>query len=413
MSVSMKKNISMIVAVVTLLTSCAQKPAKLSNGRWYAEITVYKGQKKVPFIFEIIDEKHIVIHNADERLKWERSVKVKGDSVFIPSPIFNTEIRAKIKGNELTGAFYRYDKKGYKLPFYAKYGNLPRYEPKKEPLFSVHGKWATVFKNTNAIGEFKESEINGRRIVKGSFITETGDYRYLQGIVDGDSLKLSGFDGLHVWVFEARIADDEMEGAMYSGVSYKSEFTGKKGVKEGFLRNANELTYLKKGYKGVDFSLPDVRSAGNISLKDKKYENKVVILQIMGTWCPNCMDETAYFSEVYDKYRDKGLEIISLGFEFYANGDLEKAKQFVRKSIEYHNAKYDFAIAVTDSGKTPESVLPQLNKIMSYPTSIYIGRDGKIKKIHTGFSGPATDSYEKFTQENGRFIENLLDQRTL
>ncbi len=399
-----------ILIAVILLISCNQKQVKLKNGRWYAEIIVYKGQKKVPFTFEIIDNKHLVIHNADERLEWKNSVIIKSDSIFIPSPIFNTEIKAKIKRDELIGTFYRYDKKDYALPFYAKYGDRPRYKVYRNSKFSVQGKWTTVFgKNTNAIGEFTEEKQNKKKIVKGSFVTETGDYRYLQGVVDGDSLKISGFDGLHVWVFEARINATQMKGSMYASVSYKQEFKATKGVKEGFLQDAEKLTYLKKGYDGIDFSLPDVKSSKKISLKDKKYKNKVVILQIMGTWCPNCMDETKYLSEIYDKYHDRGLEIIGLCFEFYAKGVLKKAKEFVLKSIKYHNAKYDFAIAVTDRSKDPSSVLPQLNKIMSYPTAIYIGRDGKIKKIHTGFSGPATDSYPDFVKKNEEFIQSLLD----
>ena len=130
----------------------------------------------------------------------------------------------------------------------------------------------------------------------------------------------------------------------------------------------------------------------------------------MGSWCPNCMDETKYLTELYRKYDKKGLEIIGLSYEFYA-GNLSKARQFLDKQVSALRAEYDFAIPIYGRGKNPEETFPMLNHIMAYPTSIYIDRKGKVRKIHTGFTGPATSKYKRFVKENQRFIEALLDEK--
>jgi thiol-disulfide isomerase/thioredoxin len=150
-----------------------------------------------------------------------------------------------------------------------------------------------------------------------------------------------------------------------------------------------------------------------VSLKDEKYQNKVVILQIFGTWCPNCMDETKFYAQWYDKNKDKGVEIIGLAYENQKNGkaDFDYASERVLKMKEKLNANYDFVIAGTSSSKAASESLPMLNKVMSFPTSIIIDKKGKVRRIHTGFSGPATGKYyEEFVNDFNGFMHELLNE---
>ena len=96
------------------------------------------------------------------------------------------------------------------------------------------------------------------------------------------------------------------------------------------LPDAEALTYLKEGYDRITFSFPDV-SGKPISLTDEKYQNKVVIIQLLGTWCPNCMDETLFLADWYRRNKDRGVEIIGLAYE--RKDDFSYASERVKKMV--------------------------------------------------------------------------------
>ena len=174
------------------------------------------------------------------------------------------------------------------------------------------------------------------------------------------------------------------------------------------LPDANSLTYLKEGYDQIDFSFPDL-DGKMTSLKDEKYKDKIVILQIFGTWCPNCMDETRFLSDWYHKNQAQGVEIIGLAYEI--KPEFEYARDRVLTMKEKLDVPYDFLIAGTSSTKSASESLPMLNKVMSFPTSIIIDRKGKVRRIHTGFSGPATGVYyEEFVDDFNQFMQELINE---
>ena len=174
------------------------------------------------------------------------------------------------------------------------------------------------------------------------------------------------------------------------------------------MPDANELTYLKEGNKKIEFSFPDL-DRNLVTLNDEKYKNKVVILQILGTWCPNCMDETVFLADWYRKNSDKGVEIIGLAYENKNNFDYAKKRVEIMK--DKLNANYDFVIAGTSSVKSASASLPMLNKVVSFPTTIIIDKKGKVRRIHTGFSGPATGIYyEEFVDDFNQFVNKLIEE---
>ena len=144
-----------------------------------------------------------------------------------------------------------------------------------------------------------------------------------------------------------------------------------------------------------------------VTLNNAKYQDKVVILQIFGTWCPNCMDETIFFKEWLDNHKKSNVEIIGLAYE--NKPDFEYAKKRVEKMKEKLEVSYDFVIAGTSSSMAAGKTLPMLNHVMSFPTSIIIDKMGKVRKIHTGFSGPATgDYYLEYTKEFNSLMSELI-----
>ena len=128
----------------------------------------------------------------------------------------------------------------------------------------------------------------------------------------------------------------------------------------------------------------------------------------MGSWCPNCLDETRYLKELYEQYNPQGLEIIAIAFERTKNK--EKALNNIARLKERTGAQYEFLLGGATRDDKAAEKLPMLNHIMSYPTAIFIDKMGKIRRIHTGFYGPSTGVYyEDFTKETEDLVENLLN----
>ncbi len=172
------------------------------------------------------------------------------------------------------------------------------------------------------------------------------------------------------------------------------------------LRNPDSLTYLKPGFTSIDFSFKNLEGK-SVSIKDEKFKNKVVIIQIMGTWCPNCMDETKFLAPFYDTYKSKGLEVVALAFE--RTDDFNKAVNNIQRSKKRFSANYEFLITMKTGKDQASEALPMLNAVMAFPTTIYIDKKGVVRKIYTGFNGPATgDAHTKFVEDTTRFVEMLL-----
>jgi thiol-disulfide isomerase/thioredoxin len=400
--------------IVLILVGChSEKETKnaLKTGVWRATIEI-QGQQ-LPFNFDLANDEQggydIFLRNADEKLLLDE-VKVYDDSVNIALHIFDANIKARISGDSLIGEFIKNYEKDYNIPFVAVYGQGFRFEKGKNengvPDFS--GKYAVDFifeaDTTPAIGIFKQVGDS----VTGTFLTETGDYRYLQGNVANGMLQLSTFDGNHAYIFTAsKDNNGKLVGEFYSGKTHM-EFWEGIANENAQLKDPESLTYLKKGFEKIEFSFPDV-NGNKISLADEKYKNKVVILQLFGTWCPNCMDETKFLVPWYNEHHSRGVEVIGLAYE--RKDDFTYASGRVRKMIEKFNVPYDFVIAGTNDKEKASETLPQLNSIVAFPTTIFIGKDGKVKKIHTGFSGPGTGIYyEQFVQHFNETVNELLSE---
>ncbi len=329
---------------------------------------------------------------------------------YAEMPVFQSYLKFQKEDNRITGTFHNLDKGAdYIIPFEASTLSVSHrfnYDPTEE-YANLGGKWEVHFGEGKdaytAIGLFDRL---GNDLI-GTFATETGDYRFLQGKIVGDSFSLSTFDGSHLFLFTGKVNGDEItDGYFYSGTHYTNTWTAKRNA-QFELTDPNSMTTLKEGENKVNFTFPDLNN-NLVSLSDRPYQDKVVVLQILGSWCPNCMDETRYFVELYNKYHTQGLEIIGLSFE--RSKEFEKAKKSLSKAISGLNVPYKMLIAGTprESGKA----LPMLTEILSYPTSIILDRDGNVVKIHTGFYGPGTgEYYKKYTQQTEDLLETLLSSK--
>lgn len=402
--------ISLRLSLIFLLFSCdkIQEPTELKQGIWRGEIDI-QGQQ-LPFNFEVLKKDNtysINLINSKESISLDE-VTVQGDSVFITLHIFDIDIRAKINGDNLSGLYIKNYADDYRLPFKATFGKTTRFDnPQSSNDFD--GNWQTLFVEDDgssypAVGVFKKEG----DILTGTFLTETGDYRYLEGYTKDGKMSLFTFDGNHAFIFNATLKNDSLVGKFYSGKSYNETFTAFKNP-DAKLKDAHDLTYLKEGYDKISFSFPGL-DGKPVSLEDEKYKGKVVMLQIFGTWCPNCMDETVFYNHWYEKNKDKGVAIIGLAYETKA--DFNYAKARVEKMKNKYNVGYDYVIAGISNKKEAAKTLPMLNHILSFPTTIFIDRKGKVRRIHTGFSGPATGKYyTEFVEDFNDFMNKLIAEK--
>lgn len=415
----MKKSIylSCLFLISSILFFSCDKPSyQLTNGMWRGSLITESGAE-IPFNFEVKDslgKPYLDIINSTDRFRVDEITRV-GDSINIQMPLFDSEIAGTLKDGKIDGVWIKHlADKDQTMTFYAQ-ANAPwRIKEKaKESSANVDGKWKTTFisgdgkDTTIAVGEFHQDKSK----VTGTFLTTTGDYRFLDGIVEGNHLSLSTFDGSHAYLFTADITGDSSltNGKFYSGFSSIDNFTAKKDS-TARLPDAYSLTFLKKGEKKISFTFPDLNHQ-MVSLSDARFKNKVVIIQMLGSWCPNCMDETAYLSKFYSKYKNKGVEVIGLAYE--RTKDFDKSKKNIERLKNRFNVQYPLLITgyTNEKGEAAKS-LPMLNNVMAFPTMIIIDKKGDVRKIHTGFSGPGTGKhYIEFGNEFEKLINDLIAEK--
>ena len=412
----MKRIALALTIAVSGLCIQAQQKNSLSAGQWRGELERTDGNNII-FNFEVNNKEHkptIYIRNAAERLAVDDITTVQ-DSIFIRLPFFDSQLRAVVvKNNQIKGVWIkRLADRNLVMPFTAVNNGTKSYRFKtldKKPVANITGRWAASFsdaahkRTVESVGVFNQEGTT----LTGSFLNPSGDYRYLEGVVDGDSLKLSGFDGGYALLFTAKIDDAKKisGGKFFSGVGAPRIWEASKNA-EAHLAGSGSL--LKQGVSPkLDFTFKDV-DGNPVSINDDRFKNKVIIVQILGSWCPNCMDETAFMAEVYEKYKSKGVEIVGLAYERTA--DFTRSQQSVRNFMKRLKVEYPVLItpvAVSDPQRA-EKTLPQLEKIPAFPTTIFTNRKGEIQTIHTGFNGPGTGAdYEKQKKEYYEIIDRLL-----
>ncbi|QJD78550.1 peroxiredoxin family protein [Spirosoma rhododendri] len=408
---------SLLIGLAGLAFSCSgqSQPTPVKSGTYRATLQTKGGQ--LPFGLAIEPGKQantyaVFAINGTERLAMD-SATVTGDSIRIPMALFDSELVAKIDGSKLTGTWRRHRtaQQTLTLPFQAELGPTYRFVPDaKSAKNTVAGTWATEFSNkrnqvdtVNAVGVFKQS---GNR-VSGTFLTPTGDYRYLDGNAVGDSLFLSCFDGSHLFLFKAKHdpATKMLTGGFWAGISGYESWVAKADP-TAKLPDPATLTYLKPGSKTLTVSFPE--PSGNVvSLTDPRYKGKVTVVQIMGSWCPNCMDETNFLSPWYKKNRQRGVEILGLSFE--RSAEMNESGPKIERMKQRFKIDYPIVLAGTNDKAKAAKALPDLNAVVAFPTTIILDKAGKVRQIYTGFSGPGTGKYyDQYVDEFNRLIDKLL-----
>ncbi len=411
----MKKRYLFWVMITLFLAThgLAQSNKKPQMGPWRAELSsqggglpfnlhVAPGKKKNTFLIKVI--------NGSESFHLGESF-FRGDSLVIPFDLYDSELVAYLESPQKMSGFWIKKRNGKfvnKLPFQAKFGSKERFTQLKAPTVNISGTWNVDIsvddKHTPSVGVFKQV---GNKVT-GSILQTSGDYRFLQGNVSGDSLLVSYFDGSFVLLFKTKVIGKEITGTLFSGFATKKDVKGTLDPKAS-LPDLKKLTFLKPGYDRLNFSLPTPKGE-TISLQDERFKNKVVIVEIMGSWCPNCIDEARFLAPFYTKNKAKGVEVIGVSFEY--SPDMAVSGPKIENFKKKIGIDYPLVFGGVPNDETIAQVFPMLNKFYGYPTTFVIDKKGKVREIHTGFSGPGTGLYyTDWVQEFEKTIQNLLKEK--
>jgi thiol-disulfide isomerase/thioredoxin len=344
--------------------------------------------------------------NGPERLALSE-VAINGMHLDISMPGYENHLLADSRGGVLQGEVVLIKPHGrdQHLPLRAEFAQTYRFFPKTSAnVADVSGRWSVTFsddegKEEKAVGEFTQSN----DVVTGTVLADGGDHRYLAGQVHDGELYLSTFDGAHPYLYRAKITSSGqiLDGDFWYGNAVHEHWTAKRDP-HAALRDSYAVTSLRAGVKGFSFAFPDLNGT-TVTSEDGKFRNKVLIVALGGSWCPNCHDEAAFLAPLYREYRAKGLEVVSLMFEHF--GDFPRAASAVRRFTQQYNIEYTTLIAGISDLDDAAMKLPALQQFYGFPTTVLVDRKGEVRRIHTGFSGPATGAH--YTQLVAEFKSNL------
>ena len=348
--------------------------------------------------------------NGAERVPL-KGVVYSNDTVTIPILAYDAVLTGKIANGKFEGKFKKlFIDNDEGVSFSAEKSDAPRFEAAdKATEISLAGKWDIQFigqkgDTAHNVGIFSQD----KNILTGSILTNAGDLRYLEGALTNDGFQFSAFAGLSPYLIKGKFeGNDSFTGEFYTtrGVT---KLVGKRNA-EAALADPYSLAYMKKGEDHLNFTFPNVEGQ-KVSLSDPRYKDKVVIVSILGSWCPNCLDEMEYLSPWYKENSKRGVEIIGLAFE--RKDDPEYVKTVLSRLVKRYNVDYEILFAGKLGDDATAKALPQVSKIMGYPTTIFIDKKGIVRKIHTGFNGPATGLfYEEFKQDFNKVVDDLLAEK--
>jgi peroxiredoxin len=389
------------------------KPVFIKQGVWRGVFKV--SEFEVPFNFEVKGKDAasatFTLLNGTRRDDFHVK-QIASDSIFIKMNTYDAALVAKIESDGTLSGEYRSlvpGLRGNALPFTAEQGKTFRFvAPGKDiaPTVDLTGKWELK-------GFSKEAVPNKVAILKqkgnkltGVILQVTGDSRELEGTVQGNEFVLSGFTGPSPKIYRGKINEDgTLSGEISQGIYDNLKFTGIKDP-NAELPDPYKLTFLKEGYKKLDFTFPDL-TGKQVSLTDDKYKGKVVIVELVGTWCPNCTDQTIFLSPWFNKNKQRGVEAIAIGFE--QKDDLEYGKYTLGKLRDKYDIKYDILFGGLADKRLVADKLPALNKFIAYPTTIIIDRRGEVREIYTGYTGQVTGKYyEEYEQKFNKLLDELI-----
>jgi glutathione peroxidase-family protein len=401
-----------VFLAIALCAACGG-PGRIEPGIYRAVLTLPGGE--TPFGLELARRNEgwvAFLVNGPQRVEVTQ-VTVEGRRLSMSFPGYVNRLEAKLRDGKLVGEVLLVGGQSgeQRIPFVATPGQTHRFsaQPHTDNA-DVSGRWSAEFVDakkakTAAIGEFRQKFHE----VTGTFLTPAGDYGYLAGEMRDDELQLSTFDGGRAYLVKARLLPGgELEGAWWSSVDSHEEFTARRD-EEAELADPDKAVLIRDDTWPIGFTFAD-ESGRAVSLADARYRGKVVIVTLNGSWCPNSHDAVAFLAPFYKEQRERGVEVVALMFEPFA--DQEQAAGAVKALRAEYQVEFPTLLAGTSNTTRAAEVLPQLSGVHAFPTLLFVDRRGRVRRIYTGFAGPATgEHHEQMTQSFAATVDTLVEEK--
>jgi thiol-disulfide isomerase/thioredoxin len=396
-----------LITLLLIVSGCKQETSvKPRPGDWTLHFQVE--DFTIPIRLHIDSTGKFAVFNAEEMISLD-SVAYTADSFKVEMPLFQSELVGKIWSEDSISGHWKDRSRpdNYTVNFTAVPGNI-RFSSTTEPIWETYD---VTFSPDSAENMYKAvlklATAGDQKRVKGTFLTETGDYRFLSGERKNDDFYLSCFDGSHLFYFDGKFQGDSVVGGKFASGKHWSEPWEARVDENAGLHDPDSLTTLVGD--GAPFSFVAKNLQGDpITFENGYFKDKVTLVQIFGSWCPNCTDESRWLKEVYEKYQSSGFQVIPVAFE--RGTELQQMLAGVQKQWRELEMPYPVFIGGQSHKGEAGKVFSMLSKVMSYPTAIILDRNGEVRRIHTGFYGPGTGKYyQHHTEKLEMFIKQLLD----
>ena len=326
-----------------------------------------------------------------------------------------------VSPDKMEGEYSRQTSKGMAHIPVALEPHTPKAADKPYTGASLTGDWIFTWpQETGAekttLANFKQATMADAKdnvLVTGIIEPVSGDSGLLHGIVftaNGVThFHLSRFDGIHIMALDGDFMPDGTLKGQQGGVTALEPFTAERSKDKATADPnalAETLTKVKDPQQPFRFSGVDA-SGKTLDQSSPEFAGKPLIVDIFGTWCPNCHDEAPVLEKLYQKYHDQGLQIVGLAYE-YTDDTPRNLKQ-----IEIYRAKFGITFPLLLTGTTDQGqiakTLPQLEGFGAFPTSIFIDRSGHVHAILAGFTGPSTgEKYQEVQQRMDQLVREIV-----
>jgi len=371
------------------------------SGLWDATVVV--NGLEIPFRMEFSRDRGWFF-NGDEKVT-STSGHIDNGSVDLNFEHYGTKLTATLKDGALEGI---YGRKGREYPFHAK--PAVKSSAIKGDIPNIDGHWEIQVKSPKGESAWKLIVRQTGSGVSGAILRIDGDTGTLAGRYKEGRFVLSHFSGARPSLLELTPQQDGSLEVVQNGknkyVAYRPEVARAKGLTPP--TDPSQHTRMVNPEEPFRFSFADLNSK-IVSNTDARFQGKVVIVSIMGSWCPNCHDEAPFLVDLYRKYHAKGLEIVGLSFE---DGDQVSDPKRLRAFIKHYAIEYP--VLLPGEQNQLNEKLPGVVNLNSWPTTFFLGRDGRVRKTHAGFAGKASGAeHEQSIEEMTSLVEELLAEGSL
>jgi thiol-disulfide isomerase/thioredoxin len=331
-------------------------------------------------------------------------ITFRGDTLVLEMGEYAASITAVLKNDSLLGRYQNVGRRGPRvIPFRARRGTWSHASAPTALLGRWDAWFLSGFDQSPRVLEFR----NGLQGLEGTVISNSGDYGLFWGGMVGDSLAIAHFDGSFVYLLTGRLAGDTLRGTFHAGLRTQTAFVATRSSGRPHLTPPVAVTRADTSARFA-FAFRDLEGRP-VTSEDPRFRGKVVLVDIFGTWCPTCHDAAPALAHLYECYRDRGLEVVGIAFE--VTGDTAQDAPLLRRYRDKFGLRYPLLIGGVSDAEAVAAVLPQLDGFTAFPTTIFLGRDGRVRRVHAGFYGPATGAqHDALVADFRREVERLLSE---